>query len=776
MDQEQNPLQSLTGHIQRATNHDTDEDDNYSDAETLPYDEDRDMSEVTVTNSESSAPIRREEIPTPNSTPIDECGFHMYIRPRTSDSERDRDVCTRRSDCAVKEHKAQGILCKEHETTLTPYRDSIEFALVHRITRAVPGQKRECLLCPSILKRGEDTVKHVRGHGSELGKVTHPHMIRMSLTMLDLASDNNGPICEECSEEQANSISLLIHSIISHPNYPNCPLICTSCLHPTLGQPMDKHWEMYHTNTCCGKILTNLEDQVKHDITCHPRNLEKFLDSETLMKLHIITAEATTTSYLPWGKAIRLISSRTSEILHSRRSNSYPAPHTQEFRTVYSPGQKQSPVLDIILPACGRWTKTTQEIMGNNQTQLIIVEQLMIQHMATILGTHLGNSTITPVNPLYTEILLLTSNDHWCNTCEDRADHKYPQLCINKKKCMSMTAHFTAEKIGEHLIRNYAGILIGCEDKSYGTTPTGQHPLLNLAMTGKDPTYCTGYDNGHQVIFKKNGKHQLLNPEKDFFQHIRKMVAKLPTSYMRPVIVEFFLMKHDSQTEEEIESQVEAYLENLNNVRLDYHFLFVVIGPVLNGKMKEYTPEEYTINSKRLDLINRILSAFTVKYQMPFFSTQGVINSLPQEHDGRIYWTSHPSLNLESVVDHLGYPMREHVKRSGMVTDMIIEGYLRTTRSITNNIGQQLPHQQCDELIKAKEKKRLFNRKQRQAKARRYKRAREIELMVAAKATLVKKEMIQSNSTEYTELANMDLVKMERLGTPSAWQKLQEKR
>ena len=693
---------------------DQEEDDGHiSDATTLPYEFDQEIQDAISIGTSLTCPENKTVIIDEYGISVEVCEagiLHIKTNPTVP-------KCTGNNDCKIQLHQAEGLLCKAHNVPLSKYRESIEFALMQRITRNKDGAYRECVFCPGRYQRGYQILTHVRGHGGELGRnLKFPISVRMALDDITVTNDRSDNICDDCYEEHKTPHGLQLHRVLEHNDYSDDPLVCPMCRQSLFDESLDLHWSQYHEETCCGVIHNTFGDQVKHYMHNHPRKLDLIFCKSDLAQLYRMTKDNERIVDLPWGRATRIFSSRMTGALLSMRVNDSPKPRSEEFRQLYKTGPSYNIGRDIITKLTEGWHKPTDLSMADNRSILVWTEILLIKNIGKMLEQYLELGYMQGEVPNKME-LKYTEHDDWCNRCEMRVDHPQNMLCVSKRHYASVSHAFLAGQLEENLVNMYAGVLIGADGHWYGTGPVGQYSLLNLSMEAWDPLYPTGLMNGQEVVFRKDGRHYSIPEYKDFFKYVKKVADQLPRSYGKPIILEFFMMRSEDQTEEEMECQVEAYFEALNTLRLKFPFLYTVMGTVVDFRdLVDNTVENYREASLKLELVNNMVALYAIKYQVPFMPTQGIINARRKIFMEQELWSHSIHENREELVDEQAFPLREFHRRFGVTVDLLMESFQKTVTTILQL--SQPPAQPNFQLpiIGAKSKNNLRNRIKRMRK------------------------------------------------------------
>ena len=115
---------------------DQEEDDGHiSDATTLPYEFDQEIQDAISIGTSLTCPENKTMIIDEYGISVEVCEagiLHIKTNPTVP-------KCTGNNDCKIQLHQAEGLLCKAHNVPLSKYRESIEFALMQRITRNKDG-------------------------------------------------------------------------------------------------------------------------------------------------------------------------------------------------------------------------------------------------------------------------------------------------------------------------------------------------------------------------------------------------------------------------------------------------------------------------------------------------------------------------------------------------------------------------------------------------------------------------------------------------------------
>ena len=658
---------------------DEEDDGNISDATTIPFEYDQDVKDAISIGTSITCPENKTVIIDEYGISAERCAAGI-IHPKTNPTI---PKCTTKNNCKIQLHQAEGILCKAHIVHLSKYRESIEFALMTRITKSDSGCYRQCMFCPGRFNRGNQTLSHVRGHGGELGyEFKFPMSVTKALDSITPSDNHNDNICDDCYEEHETPHGLQLHRVIQHYEYSDDPLVCPICRHSLYDESLDLHWSQYHDEDCCGTTHNTFGEQIKHYMHYHPRKLDTVFCKSDLSRLYRTTRDNPRTIELPWGRATRIFSTRITGALLSIRVNDAPKPRSAEFRQLYKTGPSYNIGRDLISKLTHGWYGPPDLRTADSRSILVWTEISLIKNIGKMLEKYLEQSYMHAEVPVTAEFRD-TDFDDWCHRCQMQVDHPESSLCVNKRQYASVTHAFLAGQLEDNLINMYAGVLIGAEGHWYGTGPVGQFALLNLSMEGWEPQYPTGILNGQEIVFRKGGKHEPIPVFKDYFLHVKSVAEQLPRSYGKPIILEFFLMREEDQTEEEIECQVEAYFESLNQLRLKYPFLYAVLGTVVDFRdMVDYTEATYKKASRKLELINNMAVLYATKYQIPFMPTQGIINSRRSVIFEQELWSYSADQNREELVDTHAFLLREFHRRFGTVIDLLLESFQKTVTQI----------------------------------------------------------------------------------------------
>jgi hypothetical protein len=89
---------------------------------------------------------------------------------------------------------------------------------------------------------------------------------------------------------------------------------------------------------------------------------------------------------------------------------------------------------------------------------------------------------------------------------------------------------------------------------------------------------------------------------------VSKILEQLPAGFSKPIFVEYFLLTEEQETVEQIECQIEAFMENLAGVRALKPHLFIVIGPCIHENHAIKNRNLYDKASQMLRMIEYILA------------------------------------------------------------------------------------------------------------------------------------------------------------------------
>jgi hypothetical protein len=600
--------------------------------------------------------------------------------------------CTNDEHCAVQLHSAQGVLSDHTNNPLIAYQAQIAAALTDRLTRDFLDLYRECVLCEESFEKGSQILMHIKGHGGELGKVTHPSTVKLRLGKLEFRKRRNEPkMCYECYSTSPNDLALYIHHARYHQRNLNHPLICFSCCFPLFDETFDQHYENHHGSTCCGVRLTTMGKYIQHYIASHPKKLEEALGREELNFLYIITKNAGESQEYPWGTVSRLTSKKIGKFSEISKCNNVPGVRTERFRDLYIAGAGQNPHVDVILKYVKNY-KLGYGISTAPPGRIVLeVEKLMSKRLAENIHKYIDKCYLTRENPLRSEVAG-GSQTGLCPACMEREDHM-DNLCIDKRNLGSVTHAYLHCKVDDTLLALQQGIVIGARDGALEYGPWGQYSYLNLGCKAWCPLYPTGHDQDTPVVIKENGHHQIVHEEENYFTHIRNVVSKLPSDYGKPIVIEFFLMRHAlvdlNEKEENIECQVEAFFEQLDRIRIEFPYLYVVCGPALTVKNRPLTEDAYTVEALKMKKSNYIIATYAVKYNVPFVSQQGIVTSLPVKMNEAIWWTKRNSQPIEPVLSLSQEFKRQYYKNIGYLFDLISESHQQVLATIATAIEDE---------------------------------------------------------------------------------------
>jgi hypothetical protein len=583
----------------------------------------------------------------------------------------------------VQLHTSQGVLSDHTNNPLIAYQSQITAALADRLTRDSFDIYRECVLCEETFEKGAQTLMHIKEHGGELGKVTHPSTVKLRLGKLELRKRRKEPkLCYECYSTAPNDLALFIHHARYHQRNLNHPLICFSCSFPLFDETYDRHYENYHGSTCCGVRLTTMGKYIQHYISSHPKKLNF---------LYIITKNAGETQEYPWGTVSRITSKKIGKFSELSKCNNMPGVRTERFRDLYIAGAGQNPHVDVILKFVKNY-KLGYGISTAPPGRIVLeVEKLMSKKLAENIHKYIDKCNLTRENPLRSEVSG-GSQTGLCPACMEREDHM-DNLCIDKRNLGTVTHAYLQCKIDETLLQLQQGLIIRVREGSLEYGPWGQYSYLNLGCKAWCPLYPIGHDQDTPVVIKENSHHQIVHEEENYFSHIRNVVSKLPSDYGKPIVIEFFLMRHAlvdlSEKEENIECQVEAFFEQLDRIRIEFPYLYVVCGPALTVRNRPLTEDTYTVAALKLKKFNYIVATYAVKYDTPYASLQGIVTSLPVKMNESIWWTKRNSQPMEPVLSLSQEFKRQYYKNIGYLFDLISESHQQVLATIATAIEDE---------------------------------------------------------------------------------------
>ena len=431
---------------------------------------------------------------------------------------------------------------------------------------------------------------------------------------------------------------------------------------------------------------------MQHLMNCHPLLFEKELGLEELPGFFLYTKNSPRDRELPWGNTVRETSKKINNYSWNRRDNGTPGAKSEKFRKHYLSGPSQNPMQDNILIYTANFEINMSLKNATPGRILIETEKLMLRHLAERHVEYVKKQDLSKENPLKSELsaeeVLVV-----CETCMERADHSASKdKCVNRKKYAALTYSFMNGLIDDQLLNLHHGILIGVNTGWYNFSPPGQYSFLNVGSRFWNPGFITGYKGDRGIIFRSNGFHQELPKDNDYFEHVRRIVARLDEDYSKPIVLEYFTMRNfmKESTDEMLETLVESYFENLNKLRNEYPKLYVVVGPAVTLDLRNFEEKEYTASALKAVKLNNILSIWAVRYNVPFISSQGFINPLPYTIKGQIWWTKSSRNENEPLYNLYGETCREYLKRMGFLFDTIAECYQLTMKTIKDSIEQEI--------------------------------------------------------------------------------------
>jgi hypothetical protein len=311
---------------------------------------------------------------------------------------------------------------------------------------------------------------------------------------------------------------------------------------------------------------------MQHLMNCHPLLFEKELGLEELPGFFLYTKNSPRDRELPWGNTVRETSKKINNYSWNRRDNGTPGAKSEKFRKHYQSGPSQNPMQDNILVYTANF-EINMSLKNSTPGRILIeTEKLMLRHLAERHVEYVKKQDLSKENPLKSELsaeeVLVV-----CETCMERADHSASKdKCVNRKKYAALTYSFMNGLIDDQLLNLHHGILIGVNTGWYNFSPPGQYSFLNVGSRFWNPGFITGYKGDRGVIFRSNGFHQELPKDNDYFEHVRRIVARLDEDYSKPIVLEYFTMRNfmKESTDEMLETLVESYFENLNKLRNEY--------------------------------------------------------------------------------------------------------------------------------------------------------------------------------------------------------------
>jgi hypothetical protein len=587
--------------------------------------------------------------------------------------------------CTVQLHAAEGILCQEHNSPLAPFKETIAASIMVRITEPHLNLYRICKLCPNSgrLEKGREALEHSSYHAGELGNLVDPSSVIEALKKINLNDGSKESVCTLCYESFSTPIENYLHRVKTHSEETGGDIqgyICEFCRNPLFNTSFEDHYHQHHFKSCCDIKLTSIGQQIFHDLQNHPRHLEEVFGNQEVF-VTFVYLTLTKQIQLPWGNDIRLFTVRCNQIWGPRKNN-LPKPRTAKFREAYRIGPKQNAMEDVVVTQSLAWN--IEEIIkkADGEPLLSIIEKIVTQEIGKAYSEHNKNLILTNEHPFPREVFRPRSYLDFCSSCKTKADHRKSRgKCIVKKDLANVTREFLQRNTADSLINLNFGILIGVKNQLYGFSPSGPFHLLNLSANGWNVVYSTGQSHGEPVVYMSNGYHQQIGEDEDYFKHISKILDRLPAGYSKPVFLEFFLLSEEQGTEEQIECQVEAFVENLARLRVAQPYLFIVIGPSINSDQALKTQAQYDEASRKLTTVEYILAAYCMKMQIPLILSQGIINSRPMIKEGRKVWTCYTQDEDEPLCDFMGNTTREFNRRFGTMVGLALEAYQRGLRT-----------------------------------------------------------------------------------------------
>jgi len=539
-----------------------------------------------------------------------------------------------------------------------------------RITENKDGYFRECKLCPGRLSPGRESLVHVRTHGSELGKtLIHPYTVKGVLKKWEMNTTNPSYICCLCYSEFSTPAGLTYHRAREHNDFYSKPLICEYCVQPLFTDSFEQHFLSNHMTSCCGEKLISIGEIWHHMMKAHPRKLEQIFSYVDLSSFYYTTCFNHYRIDLPWPLESRIFSS-VFDI-----DKRIPKPHTKEFREFWQVKQFQTAIQDQLYPEIKLWKVRFTKFDPRNIPD--ITNKLLMVNIATSCRNFLNNCIYTSEDPFKTEIITGDKNSGWCGKCKDEISHKEndPQ-CVDRDTLEPITQHLKSNKLEDQYLNLFMGVIIGSKHHHLGTAPVGQFKLVNLGITCWNPLYPTGYSGDQAVFFMDDGHHLKLKQEENYFDHIYAMTSLLPKNYNKPIFLEVFIPEEIDHSEELIEAAIAAYFENVKNLRCRRPNIYILLGPAIKVPTK-VTKQSYHEAATRNDWINRMLSTFSLKFQIPFIPLECFVNKKQMKLDDT-FWMYPISSHNEPLFNKNNRPTREFLRRLGVITDIVIESYQKT--------------------------------------------------------------------------------------------------
>ena len=578
--------------------------------------------------------------------------------------------------CPIEFHNSQGILCRDHLQPLEEFTSAIELALGYRLTQPTVFGYALCSLCPNTKLRSPKEVEdHVRSHGSILGPGNSSlEQVCKELKKMEILPQTIR--CTECFAQYYRPLEAIVHRGLKHGTKFQQPQLCEHCLLPVGKDSFDVHHSKHHKYVCCGKLLLTAGDQIKHSLLHHPNVLSKHLNPITYKEMR--TATISQGSSLPWGSTCWLLTNRRVQAAWKSRSNSMPVPGTDEFRSNFDNDPQISPVDQILTPVTKDWVVHMATVSGPSQEFLENYEKLLIIELGKGMIFYARPESGEIQHPLHTEVH--SGEMGWCEICHDKVPHDNPDDCWPIAKNASRAADYVTGKYDKNTLENSEAVLIGCTKKYYGYTPDKDMNILNLSCQQANPSYFNGFQSGGKVIMDLNKEPLLVEPNNDYIGHIKRMVGLLPRDYAKPVIIEFTLNPNTPEQSSRYERDVEAFFEQIHQLRMETNFLFVILAPPVNNRgaaSYRMVPEQYETRQSNAALLESILMTYSCQFQLPLVITRGIINSFKFSQKGTTLWSHFPGQNKEPIYSHYGKPLREFRKRTRLVLELIVQAHKR---------------------------------------------------------------------------------------------------
>ena len=254
-----------------------------------------------------------------------------------------------------------------------------------------------------------------------------------------------------------------------------------------------------------------------------------------------------------------------------------------------------------------------------------------------------------------------------CAYCKDDLDHRSNTLdCINANTSTPVAYRLKKQLLTESSIRQAKIILIGVLTRCFGRALNSTLSILNLSDTRKRVSYAYYYSLGQKSVL--NEKRAKITIFSNYFMHLRQTFSLLPKGLTNPILIEF-LLNHTDGTSENIYLQVTGFLSQLLELRKQYKFTIIVLGPIVKGTAKisyEHYLRIYRINH----VATKILVYLGMKFLIPVMSMEGLITSQLRNNESS-NWTHLPGSKVEPLFNKNGSVTREFVHRWSKVLNKL---------------------------------------------------------------------------------------------------------